>query len=46
MGGITASGCCLAGDTKNLGEGKGGGKGEKAKQPASISPVSCSACET
>lgn len=32
MGGITASGCCSAGDTKNLGE-KGGGKGEKAKQP-------------
>lgn len=40
VGGITASGDCLAGvcDTRNLGEGKGGGKGGKAKQPTSIFP--------
>lgn len=47
-GGIAAAGCCSAGvcDTGHLGEGKGGERGEKAKQWMSTFPVSCSVCET
>lgn len=48
VGGITAAGCCSAGvcDTGHFGEGKGRKRGEKAKQPTSTFPLSCSVCET
>lgn len=46
--GWIAAGCCSADvcDTGHWGQGEGGERAGKAKQPACIFPVLCSACET